>query len=207
MKQPTDPEIRLVDEAGEVTLYIAGAQAMQAWETQLMHRAADLLCTYGDTFLEVGLGLGFSALRIARNPGTKQHTVLEKYTPVIQLFLDRQREPLPECLEIVPADIFDYIHQAEPESVDGIFFDPEFPPGMLDDRAVMDELVPGMLRLLRRGGAFIPFFSVTPVLIDRYVRFFNKVFVAKYPFETYANTNYTGGIKRGEAFIQCFIKD
>jgi len=207
MRQPENPEIALVDEYGEITLYIAGAQAMQAWEEELMCKSADLLCEYGDTFLEVGLGLGLSALHVAANPGTKSHTVVEKYQRVIDLFLERHPGPLPEPLKIVHADIFECIDTLEPNSLDGVFFDPEFPSGTYDDPEVVEELLPRLLGALRPGGAFIPFFSVEPVLKKRYVRFFNKVLMIKHPFETYANTNYTHGIKSGDAFIQCFVKD
>jgi len=207
MRQPENPEIQLVEEAGEVTLYIAGVQAMQAWEKELMYKSADLLCEYGDTFLEIGLGLGLSALRIAGNSDTKRHTVVEKYQQVIDLFLENHSDPLLEALNIVQADIFDYVQTMEPNSLDGIFFDPEFAPGMLDDRELMGEFIPQLLRGLRPGGVFIPFFSVKPVLIDRYIRFFNKIVVIKVPFQTYENTNYTNDIKHGDAYIQCFIKD
>ena len=55
--QPENPEIQLVETtSGEVTLAIDGGQAMQAWERELMHETADILCTYGSVFLEVGLG-------------------------------------------------------------------------------------------------------------------------------------------------------
>jgi predicted O-methyltransferase YrrM len=57
----------LADHNGEVTLYIDGNQAMQAWEHDLMVELADLLYQYGCEFLEVGLGLGISALRIAQH--------------------------------------------------------------------------------------------------------------------------------------------
>ena len=107
MRQPENPDIQLIDDSGEVTLYIAGAQAMQAWEQELMHRSADLLCEYGHTFLEVGLGLGLSALRIAGKTTTTKHTVVEKYRQVIDLFLAQQAGPLPQSLDIVCADIFD----------------------------------------------------------------------------------------------------
>ena len=207
MRQPENPDIELIDQAGEVTLYIAGVQAMQAWEHELMQKSADLLCEYGDTFLEVGLGLGISALRIAGNANTISHTVVEKYPQVIDLFLERQPNPLPETLRIVKADIFEYVATLEPESLDGIFFDPEFSPGMLDDRALMGEFMPLLLRGLRQSGVFIPFFSVKPVLIDRYTGFFNRIAVTKVRFETYGNTNYTDNVKQGDAYIQCFIKD
>jgi predicted methyltransferase len=207
MKQPENPDIKLVDEDGEITLYIAGAQAMQAWEEELMHKSADLLCEYGDTFLEIGLGLGLSALRVAANPGTKSHIVVEKYQRVIDLFIERQPGPLPEPLKIVRADAFEYVETLEQGSLDGIFFDPELPFGTYDDPEVVDGLLPRLFQALRPGGAFIPFFSVEPVLKDRYFRFFNKVLLIKHPFKTYANTNYTHGIIEGDAFIQCFVKD
>jgi spermidine synthase len=98
-----DPSIELVEtDSGEVTLLIDGGQAMQAWERELMWEMADLLCGYGSEFLEVGLGLGISALRIASNPRTRRHVVVEKYEKVIELFTDRH-PVLPPPLEIVHA--------------------------------------------------------------------------------------------------------
>ena len=41
---PEDAKIELVEKEGEVTLYIDGGQAMQAWERELMWRSADILC-------------------------------------------------------------------------------------------------------------------------------------------------------------------
>ena len=79
LQQPENPAIELIeDTSGETTLYIDGGQAMQGWERDLMWRSADLLCTYGSSFLEVGLGLGLSALRIASHPSTRRHVVVEK---------------------------------------------------------------------------------------------------------------------------------
>jgi hypothetical protein len=97
--QPEDPDIRLIETPDEVTLLIDDEQAMQGWERELMYESADLLCGYGSRFLEVGLGLGLSALRIAENPATRHHVVLEKYQRVIDLF--HERHPvLPPTLEI-----------------------------------------------------------------------------------------------------------
>ena len=85
-KQPTNPDVRLIENAdGEVTLEIDGRQAMQEWERELMWASADLLCGFGSRFLEVGLGLGLSALRIANDPRTAHHTVIEKYPRVIEI--------------------------------------------------------------------------------------------------------------------------
>src|SRR5262249_36040215 len=124
VSQPEDPPIELVEtNAGEVTLLIDGGQAMQGWERELMREMADMLCSYGSEFVEVGLGLGFSALRIAGNPSTRRHMVVEKYDKVIKLFQDRH-PVLPNSLDIVHADFRDYVSQLETESVDGIFFDP-----------------------------------------------------------------------------------
>src|SRR6188508_868505 len=92
------PRIELIESDREQTLLIDGGQAMQAWETDLMHRSADVLCGYGSRFLEVGLGLGISALRIAGASTTTQHTVVEKYARVIDFFNERHPDP-PAALE------------------------------------------------------------------------------------------------------------
>ena len=93
--QPENPRIELVGTNGEVSLLIDGEQAMQAWERELMNESADILCTNGSEFLEVGLGLGISALRIAHNPRTRRHVVIEKYPAVIDLF--HARHPAPQA--------------------------------------------------------------------------------------------------------------
>ena len=101
IQQIENPQIRLIEGNGnEVTLFIDDGQAMQGWETALMWESADILCKYGSQFLEVGLGLGISALRIAGNPATRHHTVIEKFSQVIELFRERNSSP-PPALEIV----------------------------------------------------------------------------------------------------------
>ena len=203
--QPENPEIQLVETtSGEVTLAIDGGQAMQAWELELMHETADMLCTYGSVFLEVGLGLGLSALRIASNPGTQRHVVVEKYPRVTELFYERNPQ-VPGSLEIVHADIFAYVQSISEESFDGIFFDPALPPPVWDDYGLWDVFVPTLVRILRPGGAFIPFFTTSPELRWQFVRFFDRVIVERRPFSTYPTTHYTPATS-GDAYIQCFIR-
>jgi hypothetical protein len=106
--QPENPKIELLERNGETTLYIDGREAMQAWERGLMWESADIVCSFGSRFLEVGLGLGFSALRIASAPTTLRHTVVEKFRRVIDLFSAQHPNP-PPALEIVCADFFDRV--------------------------------------------------------------------------------------------------
>jgi predicted methyltransferase len=216
--QPTDPTITLVrTPAGETTLLIDDVQAMQGWERQLMWRSADLLCARGGEFLEAGLGLGLSAQRIAARPGTRRHVVVEKYAKVIELFRAEHPRP-PQPLEIVNADFFDYADRLEPESFDGIFFDPELPREMFEDRALLDAFVPKLVRALRPGGTFVPMFSISGevpdaatctaspgTMLDRYARFFDRVVVERHPYRAYADTRYTPDVT-GEAYVFCFAK-
>ena len=203
--QPTDPEVTLVEtESGEVTLHIDGRQAMQGWERDLMWASADVLCSYGSRFLEVGLGLGLSGLRIARDPRTTRHTVVEKYQKVVDLFRSCHPE-LPATLEIVVADFFQYVETLEPSSLDGIFFDPAIPGDVANDEALWDRVMPFAVRALRPGGAFIPFFSTRPALRWPFYKFFPRCIVERRGFTAYATTNYTFGTE-GDAYIQCFIK-
>jgi predicted methyltransferase len=202
--QSENPPIRLVEHDGQVTLHIAGGQAMQGWEEALMRASADLLCAYGGNFLEVGLGLGLSALHIAGKPGTRHHVVVEKYQPVIDLF--RMRQPLlPPALELVHADFVDHLPQLESGALDGIFFDPALPEAMWRDASLWEALVPHLVRSLRIGGVFIPFFSTEPRLRWQYLRHFSRIVVERLPFRAYADTTYTRGTS-GDAFIQCFIR-
>ena len=200
-----EPEIRLVEDAGETTLLIDNNQAMQEWERELMEASADILCEYGSTFLEVGLGLGLSALRIAAHPNTRRHLVVEKYGQVIQLF--RARHPdLPPALEIVEADFFEYVRQLPPSSIDGIFFDPWLPPELAKDEELWRWVMPLVVRALKPGGAFIPFFTTRPELKWPFYHFFERVIVEKRAFTAYSTTEYTHGTS-GDAYIQCFVRN
>ena len=205
IQQRENPEIKLVESNEEVTLYIDDGQAMQGWESTLMWESADILCGYGSEFLEVGLGLGISALRIAANPATRHHTVIEKFPRVIELFRERNPSP-PQTLEIVHADFFEYIQRMEPESLDGIFFDPYLVPVSLwDDEALWMDVMPAVTRSLRRGGVFIPCFSTRPVLRWQFVHHFDRVVVERRSYASYETTDY---VKRdtGDAYIQCFVR-
>ena len=204
--QPEDPQIELVEGAGgQVTLFINGEQAMQGWERDLMWESADILCTYGSQFLEVGLGLGFSSLRIAANPATRRHVVIEKYQRVIDLFRERHPSP-PPALEIVQADFFEHVHTLEPASLDGIFFDPWLGSTPLPNAdALWGEVVPLMVRALRPGGAVVPFFTMQPTLRPQFAPHFDRVIVERRAFTAYPDTGYAPAVS-GHAFIQCFVK-
>jgi predicted methyltransferase len=205
IQQQENPEIKLVESNEEVTLYIDDGQAMQGWESALMWESADILCGYGSEFLEVGLGLGISALRIAANPATRHHTVIEKFPRVIELFRERNPSP-PPTLEIVHADFFEYIQRMEPESLDGIFFDPYLVPVSLwDDEALWMDVMPAVTRALRRGGVFIPCFSTRPVLRWQFVHHFDRIVVERRSYASYETTDY---VKKdtGDAYIQCFVR-
>lgn len=205
IQQPESPEINLVETNDEVTLYIGDGQAMQGWEQALMWESADILCGFGSEFLEVGLGLGISALRIAANPATRRHTVIEKFPKVIELFRERNPSP-PAPLEIVEADFFEYIHQMKPESVDGIFFDPYLVPVSLwDEEELWMKVMPAVTRTLRQGGVFIPCFSTRPVLRWQFVHHFDRIMVERRSYASYATTDYVTR-NSGEAYIQCFIR-
>jgi spermidine synthase len=189
---------------GERTLYIGGGQAMQAWEQELMEFSADLLAGYGSTFAEAGLGFGLSALRLCANAGVTSHTVVELHEDVIRTFRGRCPHP-PGALRIVHGDFFHWIRTVEPDSLDGIFFDPALPRRLWDDTKFWDEHVTWMRRAIRRGGALVPFFSTRPVLRKQFLRHFAEVRCFPRPFKAYRNTAYTYA-RQGTAIVQCFVK-
>jgi SAM-dependent methyltransferase len=202
--KPEAPDIQLITSEGETTLLIDGGQAMQAWEHGLMIESANLLCQYGSNFLEAGLGLGLSALHIARHPATRCHVVVEKFARVIELF--RAGHPdVPASLTIVQADFFDHLPTVAPGSVDGIFFDPYLPESMNNDVSFWNRVVPQMVRALRVGGVLIPCFTSRPVLRWQFEPFFDRVICERRSFESYATTEYMP-LTRGSVFIQCFIR-
>ncbi|MFV0126436.1 class I SAM-dependent methyltransferase [Streptomyces sp. HMX112] len=200
----TRPAIELVEQNGEVTLSIGGEQAMQAWERDLMWASADMLCEYGRDFYEVGLGLGLSALRIANNPATRSHRVLELFDEVEELFRERNPE-LPDTLSIERGDFFQRIFELPSESIDGIFFDPALDMDVWKDEALWQRTVPEVVRVLRPGGVFIPFFSTKPELRWQYLPHFREIRVVRHPYTAYDTTEYTYGTS-GDAYIQCFVK-
>jgi spermidine synthase len=203
-QQWEDPDIVLVDSTdGELTLLIEGEQAMQAWERELMWASADMLCEFGSNFLEVGLGLGISALRIAVHPNTRHHVVVERYQRVIDLF--RNRNPsLPPALHIVQADAFQYVAEIPRGTLDGIFFDPFMPAALENEKALWDEFMPLAIGALRPGGAFIPFFTTEPILKWPFFHYFERLVIEKHAYVTYPKTRYTHG-QTGTAYIQCFV--
>ncbi|GHF35434.1 class I SAM-dependent methyltransferase [Streptomyces morookaense] len=205
MENPATPEIHLVEQDGEVTLSIGGEQAMQAWERDLMWASADLLCEYGHDFYEVGLGLGLSALRIAGNPATRSHTVLELFDEVEDLFREQHPE-LPDNLAIERGDFFTRVFELPSESIDGMFFDPALEMDVWTDKELWAKTMPEVVRILRPGGVFIPFFSTKPELRWQYLPHFRRIRVERHPYTAYDTTTYTHGTT-GDAYIQCFLKD
>lgn len=199
-----DPRVRIHDVCDETTLYIAGSQAMQGWERGLMEESARVLCSFGSNFLEVGLGLGFSALSISSNAGTRKHVVIEKHQDVIDLF-HASHPRVPKTLQIVHADFFDVVFELPPGELDGILFDPALPMEMWRDDDLWQEVMPLVVRALRSGGAFVPFFSTLPALREQYWPHFDTVIVRRRNFTAYRGTTYTHG-RTGYAFIQCFVK-
>jgi hypothetical protein len=216
-RQPQDPNVSLVNDGGEITLLIDGVQAMQGWESKLMHRAADLLTENGGSFLEAGLGLGLSALRIASRPATRAHTVVEKYGKVIDLF-KVEHPVVPDNLEIVHADFFDFVEALPEASLDGVFFDPELPRDLFEDKSFIEYFMPKIIAALRPHGTFVPMFSLAGqvpdaatctappgIMLERYMRFFTRAVVERHPYTAYEGTQYTPGVA-GEAFILCFYR-
>ncbi|MER6913560.1 class I SAM-dependent methyltransferase [Streptomyces sp. NPDC000594] len=199
------PTVELIETDGETTLSIGGEQAMQAWERDLMWAGADLLCRHGQDFYEVGLGLGLSALRIAENPATRSHTVLELFGEVEDLFRARHPDP-PANLTIERGDFFQRVRSLPTAAFDGMFFDPALDMDVWTDKDLWARTMPEVVRVLRPGGVFIPFFSTKPELRWQYVEHFSRIHVERHPYRAYDTTEYTYGTS-GNAYIQCFSKD
>lgn len=158
------PKIEFVETAEKTTLLIDGEQAMQGWEDALMRRGGDIFCSHGSEFLEIGLGLGLSAMHIADKPTARHHVVFELHQPVIDRFRAQTPDP-PAALAIRLGDFFELLPGSEPASVDGIFFDPYLPPAKRNDPGFWSAVVPPMAALLRPGGVFVPCFNTRPYFL------------------------------------------
>lgn len=196
-----EASIKFVESAGETTLLIDGGQAMQGWEADLMRRSGDILCRYGSEFMEVGLGLGISALHIAGQQSTRCHTVFELQQPVIDRFL-AQTPSMPGALEIIHGDFFAMLPTLPRASVDGIFFDPYLPAETRNDPAFWNAMVPPMMALIRPGGVFVPCFTTQPYFL--FLHFFERAIIERRHYTAYAQTSYTVATS-GHAFIQCYF--
>ena len=193
--------IEFVESVNETTLLIDGGQAMQAWEADLMRRSGDILCRHGSEFMEVGLGLGISALHIGNRATTRRHTVIELHQPVIDHFL-AGNPILPAALKIIHGDFFAMLPTLPRASVDGIFFDPYLPAETRNDPAFWNAVVPSMMALLRPGGVFVPCFTTQPYFL--FLHFFDHAIIERRDYITYPQTAYTGATS-GHAFIQCYF--
>jgi hypothetical protein len=193
--------IEFVESVNETTLLIDGGQAMQGWEADLMRRSGDILCCHGTEFMEVGLGLGLSALHIGSRPTTRRHTVIELHQPVIDHFLAKN-PTLPAALKITHGDFFAMLPTLPRASVDGIFFDPYLPAETRNDPAFWNAVVPPMMALLRPGGVFVPCFTTQPYFL--FLHFFDHAIIERRHYITYPQTGYTGATS-GHAFIQCYF--
>jgi predicted methyltransferase len=159
------------------------------------------VCAWGSEYLEVGLGLGLSALRIAGHA----HTVVEKYQRVIDLFHERHPTP-PSSLQIVKVDIFDFAQTLAPESLDGIFFDPYLSKDVrMTCSNYGTRFCPRFVRALRVGGAFVPYFQPQARAALAYNYYFDRIIVERHSYAAYRGTECTPG-GSGDAFIQCFVK-
>ncbi len=217
-RQPDQPKIEMLEDNDKITLLIDGIQVMQGWEEPLMWRSADMLTEHGSEFLEIGLGLGMSALRIAEHANTKRHTVVEKYAEVIGHFQGRNPDP-PGTLEIVNRDVFEFVETIRTNSVDGIMFDFDIPKEMFDSEELFAAFLPKLFSALRPGGAMVPMFATlvpTPEVatttrsasqtVEKYLKYFDKVVIERHPYKTYPDTNYMPA-REGSAYVECFIKE
>jgi spermidine synthase len=193
--------VEFVETGAETTLLIDGEQAMQGWEEDLMRRSGDILCSHGSTFLEIGLGLGISALHIARKPTTRRHLVIELHQSVIDRFRARTPDP-PVALEIRHGDFVDLVPALGPASVDGIFFDPYLPPEGRNDPAFWNAVMPPLIALLRPGGVFVPCFTTRPYF--HFLHYFDRAMIERRSYTTYRHTSYTPAAA-GTAFLQCYF--
>ncbi|MEK6963865.1 MAG: class I SAM-dependent methyltransferase [Nanoarchaeota archaeon] len=112
------------------SLYIAGHEIMQRWETNYMKKLASIACKNGGTVLEVGFGLGISAHFIQqykyalRTPKIRRHLVIEAHPEVCKyakkMFV---KEVQAGQMKIIRGYWQKMTKQIKSGTVDGILFD------------------------------------------------------------------------------------
>ena len=114
---------------------------------------------------------------------------------VIDLFYQRYPEP-PANLQIVKADIFDFALTLEPESLDGIFFDPYLSKDVLHDmQQLWGDVLPALVRSLRIG-AHSCLILALPELRWPYYYYFDRIIVERHSYAAYRGTEHARRSRR-----------
>ena len=200
---PEDAKIELVEKEGEVTLYIDGGQAMQAWNASSCG-VRQTSCVPGALSIwRLDLAWGFRRCESQATitpPTHRRGEISTSHRPLLPAI----SEP-PANLQIVKADIFDFALTLEPESLDGIFFDPYLSKDVpCDMQQLWGDVLPALVRSLRIGGAFVPYFSPKPELRYHTIIISTESSWNDTPTQPTAEQSTPG--EAGDAFIQCFVK-
>ena len=135
----------------EDTLFIAGVQVMQRWETPIMRFLARTVTAAGGKILEVGFGMGIAADYIAKY-GCAHHTIIEAH-PHVAARARAWAARAPHAVTVHEAFWEDWVRVASRERYDGILFDTS--PTTEAERDVWyREFIPIAAKLLRPGGVF-----------------------------------------------------
>lgn len=162
-------------------LIIGGYQVMMSWETPLMHKMADMLCSRisGD-ILEVGFGMGISSTRIQES-GVTGHTIIEPHPEVYEKALIWKKN-YPESKINIINDFWQNLTGVL-KTYDGIFFDTFTPSDKGAERKRLHFFEYASTKLLKPGGAMI-FYHMSPKLEYSYQKqlfnYFSRLHIERF---------------------------
>lgn len=104
---------------------------MMEWETPLMEKHSEIVCSSGGDILEIGFGMGISANYIYNNPITS-HTIVENHPQIIELIKSWMVSK--DNVTLIEGDWFDKQETIKQKTYDGIFYDAHRDPNILDFR-------------------------------------------------------------------------
>lgn len=135
------------------TLRIMDHPVMEDWETPYMAKLAEIATSNGGVILELGLGMGISALDIQSNPNVVTHYIVEANLGVVEKGLKDFHDPIAKGRMHILSGFWEDVveQQLAPESFDGILFD-TYPLKEQEIHGNHFSFLPVAFKLLRPGG-------------------------------------------------------
>lgn len=159
---------QLEAERTDTELRIGGNKVMKRWETPLMRRMAERLCTAADNgrIVEVGFGMGISASCI-QEQGVASHTIVEPHPECLNTLKAWRSTYSERRIEIVDDYWQNVLHLFD--ECDAVFFDTY----ATSRQSLIEENSKFLLAASRRlrPGASVALFWILPTLDDTQQRY------------------------------------